>query len=626
METDRNIDINFLPLIQSHFNFTAFRKPRTLAEKRLQQNHIAAWLPNSRNEKDSFWVTFEETQSFEKFECNSSYDWKLTKKYLLFSLTENSRNITSIKSKSFRRFISYVLREHAEGQETIWLEPYYLKTHERFGFLIDFEFKKNSSQLFNKRVQVLSLSLDSHYRSNKDFYTDKFRRVFFFINQILPQINPLTTNIDTPIEISKKLFSVSSLRLKTKEYIFQKKGVSKSQFMGLKEFGPLSPIKEKVSYFFMSRPQDTDFANQLYRALKGETFESTFKGMGSVFKVEKGIIKGKTIELNKDSFQEAITEIKKMDGKVIPILLLPNDTDKKNQEVYYLAKYLFATEKMPLQVVTTELLSSVENLKWSIANIGLQIFAKLGGQPWKVNPENNECLIIGIGQAHKEIERDGYSEIEKYYAYSVLTDSSGLYLDLEVLGDSTNEKHYINSLKNRLSEIIKNNKGKFKKFVVHTSFKISKGEHQAILETIKQLSENAEDINFRVIKVNTENKFFGYDPKIHSLVPFESTYIQISNYEYLVWFEGLQFHNPNVLKRYPGPTHIEFLFSSDTKSKDVNYLQDVINLSGANWRGFNAKALPVSIHYCRLVAKFIQNFELYGFTDYKIDNLQPWFL
>ena len=42
------------------------------------------------------------------------------------------------------------------------------------------------------------------------------------------------------------------------------------------------------------------------------------------------------------------------------------------------------------------------------------------------------------------------------------------------------------------------------------------------------------------------------------------------------------------------------------------YLQDIINLSGANWRGFNAKHEPVSTLYPELIAKFAGKFEQYG--------------
>jgi len=39
-----------------------------------------------------------------------------------------------------------------------------------------------------------------------------------------------------------------------------------------------------------------------------------------------------------------------------------------------------------------------------------------------------------------------------------------------------------------------------------------------------------------VLKVNTENDFFGY-ANTNSLVPYESSYLKISGKEYLIWFE-----------------------------------------------------------------------------------------
>jgi hypothetical protein len=42
------------------------------------------------------------------------------------------------------------------------------------------------------------------------------------------------------------------------------------------------------------------------------------------------------------------------------------------------------------------------------------------------------------------------------------------------------------------------------------------------------------------------------------------------------------------------------------------YLQDIINLSGANWRGFNAKHEPVTTLYPELIAKFAGKFDQYG--------------
>ena len=128
--------------------------------------------------------------------------------------------------------------------------------------------------------------------------------------------------------------------------------------------------------------------------------------------------------------------------------------------------------------------------------------------------------------------------------------------------------------------------------------------------------------------LNFWQSFFGYNIDINSLVPYESTYIKLSNKEYLVWFEGLQFHNTKTLKRYSGPIHVEFSYTNKelTTTEKIAYLQDVLNLSGANWRGFNAKSLPVSIFYPQLVSRFIKEFRDRNLQEVSISNLPPWFL
>ena len=115
------------------------------------------------------------------------------------------------------------------------------------------------------------------------------------------------------------------------------------------------------------------------------------------------------------------------------------------------------------------------------------------------------------------------------------------------------------------------------------------------------------------------------------MVPFESTFVRISSTEYLVWFEGLQYNNPKIIKRYGNPLLIKFWFTNrldnfrDNQFKN-NMLQDCINLSGANWRGFKAKQLPVSVFYCQRIAEFISKFQEYNLPHIEIDNLKPWFL
>jgi hypothetical protein len=638
MDAENKIALNFIAFDNQAFSFKVYRKSRQPDEKNLNLDFYGAKLPPELTgdveddaNKGLFWVVFEPRENFEEFICRNEFDWNLTKKYILQRLKQNTSSLIQLGPKEiFRERVSFVIGRHPEGDEIIWLEPYYLLEQGLFGILIDFEFRKNQEEVFSKKIQVLSLSLDRHYRSNRDFYYDKYKKVEAFIQSYLPRLFPIITNTGHYIKAQPDLLQVPSYKLKTKEYIFALNRRSKSQFKGLLEYGPLKKFPDKICYYFICREQDVSYANQLYKALKGDTFPSLFHGMSQVFKLSTGknLVRGKSWKnLDQAEFEKTILEIEEIkDATTIPILIIPPKLDEKNKKIYFLAKYLFSKRDLPLQVITLDLLRNEDSLKWSIANIGLQIFAKLGGQPWKVNPENDDCLIIGIGQAHKQIKEGSKVRIERYYAYSVLTDSSGLYLDLQVLGEGTNEADYLVMLRHNLSEVLEKYKYQFRKVVIHTSFRVKESGTKPLLRTLREISYQSQEMELVVIKVNTDNKFFGYDKKINSLVPYESTYLKIAPKEYLVWFEGLQYHNPNVQKRYPGPTHVEFLSIPKNPNEIIDYLQDVLNLSGANWRGFNAKALPVSIHYCRLVAKFIQEFDSRGYSDFKIDNLKPWFL
>ena len=133
---------------------------------------------------------------------------------------------------------------------------------------------------------------------------------------------------------------------------------------------------------------------------------------------------------------------------------------------------------------------------------------------------------------------------------------------------------------------------------------------------------------FVSLKFNDKNRFFGFAVGHNSRVPYESTVLRLSGNEFLIWFEGLQYGQPTLRKRVGSPLHIQFTYPHEKLpwQKQQVHLQDAINLSGANWRGFNAKSLPVSVYYAQLIAKYLKEFESHGLPRVNVDTLTPWFL
>jgi hypothetical protein len=153
---------------------------------------------------------------------------------------------------------------------------------------------------------------------------------------------------------------------------------------------------------------------------------------------------------------------------VIPILVVPWSKHSSEQETdnYYLAKHALASEHLSSQFVDRKHLDDRNSFKWSISNIGLGLFAKMGGVPWLVKPSTEKCLIVGIGQAHSIVN----AKIERYVAYSVLSDSTGQYEAIRVLGDTHNQRQYLATLRANLKKVLIEHAGKFKSFVIHVTF------------------------------------------------------------------------------------------------------------------------------------------------------------
>jgi hypothetical protein len=638
------LSLNFLALVTQDFEFLIYRKRYEPSEQKRDVNWYRHSLPiapdrkaDADPERAEYWVSLSQEKGFESFRCDSRDNHRLTVKVLrqALELKAIAANLPYEKSRNrFVQSINFKQKEHPEGWEIIYLEPYFLSAEDKFGFLIDFRFRKREDVAFSRRVQQLSLSLDEDWRSNANFYIDRLKKIQVFVNKSLKtgQISPLKVNSSQNIEIEHHLYPLKAKVLKPRTFVFAGGKESEAQLAGLRRYGPLETIKPPVNFHFTFSEQLRDDAAELYKALNGELYPNVFSGIESVFKLPhlgKQNTKGyKLVSLNSESIQSTVQEIKEFStNSAIQVVVLPS----KESAEYLDLKYYALQAELPLQIVTADLIRNENTFKWSVSGIGLQIFAKLGGKPWKVKPSNQDCLIIGIGQAHRIQRRPtGETTIQKYFAYSVLMDSSGIYRDIKILGDSINQDDYLSQLKSRIREIVEQFRGEFSKFVIHTPFKLKQRELDTIKDSLEQCSHEAEtsEREFVVMKVNESNKFFGYDFASNSFVPPESSCLQISGKEFLIWFEGIQQHNPNIKRRYSGPAHIEFYYMSHPLSfaDKTRYLQDIINLSGANWRGFNAKSLPISIYYCKLIAWKIRDFYARGYYNLKINTSTPWFL
>ncbi|WP_421919017.1 Piwi domain-containing protein [Marinifilum sp.] len=626
-----NIKLNFLPIIDQEFEFNIYRKE---IEGAIEKNSGLKWyrlFPDSEaTERKNYYVSIDKEDGFESFSCHPNHNIDLTKWYLFESLKKSVTNSNlTIEYSFYQRYkineIQFTVNEFNEGKQLVILSPYYLRQEDKHGFLIDFKFRKAENTPFNKEVQRFSLSLDEKYRSNKNYYLDKHRLFQSFLKSNFQSIKSFNIS-DSVINLSDELMSVSCNHLDKKQYIFSKNRTSSSQFLGIKNYGPLNIVSDDVQFVFIFEDRFKTFANDIFLSLIGKANPGTFPGMEAMFKIKLDKTKVKRVSISDYSNPELLKAVDKVvefskDKKTIAVFIEDYSEEEGNSEPYYFLKYQFLKKDIPLQVLNYQKLSARNTLKWSTSNIGLQVFSKLGGKPWIVKPSNTDCLILGIGSSHKKDKETG--KIQRFFAYSICLDSSGLYKKLEVLAEDEDETNYLQSLQNGLVQLLSNDDfSNYKSCVLHLPFKIKRSEIKALEQAISEVS----NLDFTVVKINVDNRFFGFSNH-NTLVPYESSYIQLASNQFLVWFEGLNYGKEIVDKRLSNPVHLEFLNIGTNVEDYKSYLQDIINLSGANWRGFNAKSVPISIYYSKIITEYISEFgDIVDVEQMSVTNDKPWFL
>jgi hypothetical protein len=645
-EGRQQIALNMFPLVDQSFQFQVYRCQASEGEEAPAKSVRRYSLPESDTAPDQegwlkYWVSFEERDGHGAFVADSATNPHLTIAFLFHALimAADRSGLEHIIQDGFRKRVAFVLENHKEGQSCVWLTPYRCRSAKSIGFLADFWFRKAEGQPLNREVLRLSHTLNAQYRENTDYYVSRYASLQQFLDRIYPIVFPLDSTGHQPLDIRKTLENVDSSLLATKRYIAGGTRASTSQFVAVKQDGPIEGVKGDVRICFVYQPQDKPLSHDLYRALRGDTY-SQFLGMHKMFGFSLGkehVFGLPVMGYSHEDISQAAEAIKSQasGSLVVPLVLVPwqrHDSDEFSDD-YYIAKHAFLQAGLPSQFVSTKTIRNKASFKWTVSNIAMAVFAKLGGKPWKVVSEHDDCLIVGIGQSHRH---DSDGNVSRYYSYCVLTDSSGLYEDVRVLGKDTNERNYLARFTESLLDIFRGHATQFKRFAIHTPFRLRFEEMTAIQEAISRFTlETQQHMTFAVLKFNANSDFIGFSTTTNARVPLESTVVPLSFQDYLVWFEGVQYHKNTVERRYSRPVHVEFIYPRydknfpesglSVKEKRI-YLQDSLNLSGANWRGFNAKSLPVSVFYAKLIARYFSEFERLKLEECDLDNLTPWFL
>jgi hypothetical protein len=259
------------------------------------------------------------------------------------------------------------------------------------------------------------------------------------------------------------------------------------------------------------------------------------------------------------------------------------------------------------QGVTPEIIDDSATFEWALANIALGAFAKLGGVPWVVSGESaDQDLVIGVGRS--DLFNAESRAVRQYLGFTACFSARGplRFMSLGEVADS--RRAYLQALNRVVRESVER-AGTGSRDVgsisVHVPKEMGREELQTIKDAVKNVS-GSRIVPVSVAKITDEANFFAVDQRFPDGVPRKGTTIQITDRDFILYTEGRD--EKDVWRgRAPGALRVgpQGSIPSDLQARSL--LAQVYHLSQVNWRGFNARARPISVHYGSQIAEILSH-------------------
>ena len=393
------------------------------------------------------------------------------------------------------------------------------------------------------------------------------------------------------------------------------RGLGPDKLRGLQEFRPYQEIATnkppRFGFVFPSKYRDQ--ANRLYLALKNGI--GYFRGVESTFQFpfqreQVFPVTGFSIPENVKPqeaariYADAILSWNKRTNEHPDMffVLHPRTSKWEEETPYYECKTILLQEGILSQNVTVELIDDSAKFEWSVANIALGAFVKLGGIPWVLHEEGpDQGLVIGIGRAN--LYDPQKRQTTHFIGFTSCFSARGLFKFISLADVARDRAEYLKMLRNVVisslekAEQLGNN---VTSLTLHVPKEMGQDEDDVITKAVNgHATKYLPQIS--VVKVTDETVYFAVDERSPEGVPARGTVIQVSDREYILYTEGREEKQvwrqrvPTALRVVPQDPHL-------APQRISELIRQIHDLSQVNWRAFNARSKPISIHYGKLIA------------------------
>jgi hypothetical protein len=381
---------------------------------------------------------------------------------------------------------------------------------------------------------------------------------------------------------------------------------------GLLKFGPYLGVSGEPRIAILFPKGVRDKARDLYQLLRDGN--SRYKGFATTFRfdlqgsdidvVPVDVSENDSLATQTTAYKEAVIQHCGSGPAQLYIVLHGRTPPQQLESPYYAVKAALLERNIPSQSVTFELLGADPSLEWSIGNIALASFCKLGGVPWIADrPNHDRHLIVGVGVAerHDPVSR----ERRRKMAYTTCTTSGGQYRFSSLGSVSESRDTHLTSLESAVRESLlkaATDEG-VKELTIHMTKDFSFDERECVRRAVES-TDILDQIETYVVKVTSEERFFLIDTDDRSQVPQKGQCINLESDDFLLYTDGRS-DRKSYRGRFPTAIRVTQYPSIPGQSSPIDSIQRVFDLSQVNFRGFNAMSRPATLVYSEQVAELL---------------------
>ena len=287
---------------------------------------------------------------------------------------------------------------------------------------------------------------------------------------------------------------------------------------------------------------------------------------------------------------------------------------------YLRGKAVLLTNGIPVQDVRLNTITArPASLQYSLQNLSVAMYAKMGGTPWTVSHDLTVDDEVVIGMGNVELTGSRFDKKQRYMGITTVFRGDGNYL-LSNVSRVCRYEEYAEELEASMLEVLREvkrrngwQKGDTVRVVFHAHKPLRNVEvAQLVRECIADIGSE-QTIQFAFLTVTHDHPFKILDTaqkgqEVNEVwkgvyAPNRGTVIQLGRYTRLLVTNGL-----SQIKRASAPLPSPLLVNLHRESTyvDLQYLpEQVLKFTSLTWRSTQPAHAPVTIYYSELIASLL---------------------